>query len=202
MNKILLLLIVVASQASQLNAQEINAYKNHGYQKNVFGTGAIDNDVQQTNGLKLIGAHQPAKLAMGDMRSIQSSLNDNSTSQASNKKWAQLSDEQRKVLAPLGAEWDTLRPWQREKMLDIASDYPKMDAQKQQRVQQRLNSWSRMTPYERENARKRYLQFYALSADKQDEVRKKWADYQKLSPAEREKIRKESPELAYDPELE
>ena len=37
-------------------------------------------------------------------------------------KWAQLTDEQRQVLAPLGGEWDTLRPWQREKMLDIARD--------------------------------------------------------------------------------
>lgn len=43
-----------------------------------------------------------------------------------NLSWAQLSDDQRKVLNPLASEWDTLRPWQREKMLDIARDYPKM----------------------------------------------------------------------------
>jgi len=140
MNKILLLIMLVASQ---LNAQELTDY------------------------------NQPIKLAMGDIGSIKSSLNDSSASEASTKRWSQLSEDQRKVLSPLGAEWDTLRPWQREKMLDIARDYPKMDAQKQQRVQQRLNSWSRMTPYERENARKRYQQFHALSADKQDEVRKK-----------------------------
>lgn len=169
MNKILLLMMFVASQ---LNAQGMMDY------------------------------NQPIKLAMGDIGSIKSSLSDNSTSQASTKSWAQLSEDQRKVLSPLGAEWDTLRPWQREKMLDIARDYPKMDAQKQQRVQKRLNSWSRMTPYERENARKRYQQFYALSADKQDEVRKKWAEYQKLSEADREKLRKESPELDYDPEFD
>lgn len=169
MNKILLLIMLFASQ---LNAQE------------------------------LMENNQPIKLAMGDIGSIKSSLNDNSTSQASTKSWAQLSEDQRKVLSPLGAEWDTLRPWQREKMLDIAKDYPKMDAEKQQRVQKRLNSWSRMTPYERENARKRYQQFHALSADKKDEVRKKWADYQKLSEAERTKLRKESPELDYDPEFD
>ena len=87
-------------------------------------------------------------VALGDIGSIKSSLSDNSTSEAAAKNWAQLSDDQRKVLAPLGSEWDTLRPWQREKMLDIAKDYPKMDTQKQQRVQKRLNSWSRMTPYE------------------------------------------------------
>ena len=68
--------------------------------------------------------------------------------------WAQLSEAQQKVLSPLASEWDTLRPWQREKMLDIARDYPKMDAPKQALVQKRLDNWSRMTPYERENARK------------------------------------------------
>ncbi len=39
--------------------------------------------------------------------------------------WAQLSAADRQVLAPLGSEWDGLRPWQREKMLNIAHDYPK-----------------------------------------------------------------------------
>ncbi len=44
--------------------------------------------------------------------------------------WAQLTDDQRQVLNPLASEWDTLRPWQREKMLDIARDYPKMNLKK------------------------------------------------------------------------
>ena len=34
--------------------------------------------------------------------------------------WAELNDSQKQVLNPLASEWDTLRPWQREKMLDIA----------------------------------------------------------------------------------
>ena len=109
-------------------------------------------------------------LALGDIGAIKSSLTDNGNESAVT--WAQLNNDQRKVLAPLGSEWNTLRPWQREKMLDIAKDYPKMDALKQQRVQNRLNSWSRMTPYERENARKRFQQFHALSAEKKDEVQK------------------------------
>lgn len=153
-----------------------------------------------------VNTHQPMYLALGDIGSIKSSLidakSDTSVDSAPVVTWAELTEEQQKVLAPLGSEWDTLRPWQREKMLDIARDYPKMDAQKQQRVQKRLNTWSRMTPYERENARKRYQQFDALSEDKKDAVRKKWADYQKLSETEREKLRKDSPELGYAPELE
>lgn len=102
-------------------------------------------------------------------------------------KWAQLSDDQRQVLAPLAGEWDTLRPWQREKMLDIARDYPRMSKDQQLRVQQRLSNWSRLTPYEREGARKQYQQFNALPPEKKAELRHKWQEYQKMSDAERQK---------------
>jgi hypothetical protein len=135
------------------------------------------------------------KLADADV--VQVALNDVPT-----KKWVELTEQQQGVLSPLASEWDALRPWQREKMLDIAKDYPKMGAKKQKRVKNRLNSWSRMTPYERENARKRFQHFHSLSPEKKQELRNKWAKYQKLPEAEREKRRKESGEVYYDPELE
>ena len=140
----------------------------------------------------------PMQVSRADIGSISSSYTDTNAA-APLPAWSQLTDDERKVLSPLGAEWDTLRPWQKEKMLDIAKDYPKMDAQKQQRVQKRLNSWSRMTPYERENARVRYQKFYSLSPEKQDSLRKKWAEYEKLPASEREKLRQNND---YDPELE
>ncbi len=118
-----------------------------------------------------------------------------------NVTWAQLSNEQRQVLNPLASEWDTLRPWQREKMLDIARDYPKMNSGKQDLVQKRLSNWSRMTPYERENARKKHQQFQLLSADKKNELRKKWMEYRELSEVERAKLRGESPETYTDADL-
>jgi hypothetical protein len=118
-----------------------------------------------------------------------------------NLTWAQLNDEQRKVLNPLSSEWDTLRPWQREKMLDIARDYPKMHPEKQALVQKRLSNWSRMTPYERENARKRHQQFQSLSPEKKAELRKKWLEYDKLPETQREKLRMESPETYTDADL-
>lgn len=118
-----------------------------------------------------------------------------------NVAWAQLNDAQRQVLNPLASEWDTLRPWQREKMLDIARDYPKMNSSKQELVQKRLTNWSRMTPYERENARKNHQQFQSLSADKKSELRKKWMEYQKLPESERARLRTESPETYTDADL-
>lgn len=141
-------------------------------------------------------------LAMGDVGAIKQSLNEAPATEKPQQTWAELSEAQRQVLAPLAAEWDTLRPWQREKMLDIAKDYPDMDAKKQARVQKRLNIWSRMTPYERENARIRYQQFHALSPEKKAALHKKWAEYKKLPEAEREKLRRESTEGYYDPDLD
>lgn len=109
--------------------------------------------------------------------------------------WAQLSSDQRMVLAPLAGELDTLRPWQREKMLDIARDYPKMNDKQQQRVQKRLSHWSRMTPFERENARKKYQQFKSMTPQQKADLHKKWLEYQSLPEAEREKLRHDNPEL-------
>ncbi len=79
-------------------------------------------------------------------------------------------------------------PWQREKMLDVAHDYPKMTTEQQQRVQQRLENWSRMTPYERENIRKKYEQFKALPPERQAALRRTWQEYSKLSEADRHKL--------------
>jgi hypothetical protein len=109
--------------------------------------------------------------------------------------WAELTADQQKVLNPLASEWDTLRPWQRERMLEIARDYPKMDADRQQRVQERLTRWSRMTPYERENARKKHEKFRDLPEAQKQELRKKWREYQSLPEAKREQLRKQDPEV-------
>ena len=115
-------------------------------------------------------------------------------------KWAQLNDEQRNVLHTLASEWDSLRPWQREKMLDIARDYPKMPADKQILVQKRLAKWSRMTPYERENARKNHRHFRQLPELRKNELRKKWLEYQQLPEAERARLRAEP--MDADPDAE
>ncbi len=115
--------------------------------------------------------------------------------------WAELNDGQKKVLQPLASEWDTLRPWQKEKMLDIAKDYPKMPSDKQSLVQKRLSNWSRMTPYERENARKKHQQFNALPPEKKAALRKKWSEYESLPESERARIRAESPDVYNDAEL-
>lgn len=132
----------------------------------------------------------PVLLAMADIGAIKNDLSPDDP--AANVTWAQLTDQQRLVLAPLKTEWDTLRPWQREKMLDIAHQYPKMDAQKQQRVQKQLVKWSRMTPYERENARKRYQQFQSFSAEKKEALRKQWKEHQRKAAASE----------GYDPEFD
>lgn len=122
------------------------------------------------------------QLAMGDMGALKHELSP--ADPATQLSWSQLSNEQKTILAALGAEWDTLRPWQREKMLDIASEYPKLDGQQQLRVQRQLLKWSRMTPFERENARKRYQQFQSLSPEKKQALREKWKAHKKNTGAD------------------
>lgn len=126
-------------------------------------------------------AEKQSIIAMADVGAIKS---DSSPSDpAANVAWSELTEQQRNVLSPLSSAWDTLRPWQKEKMLDIAKEYPKMDAPKQQRIQHQLVKWSRMTPYERENARKRYQHFMSLSPEQKEALRKQWREHQKRSAA-------------------
>jgi len=124
-----------------------------------------------------------------------------SESPASSIRWQELSHEQQNILSPLSKEWDDLRPWQREKMLDIARDYPRMNQQEQARVKQRLDNWSRMTPYQRENARKKYQQFQSLPTEKQDALRQQWREYQRLSEPQREKLRNAPPQPTPEDDL-
>ncbi len=105
-------------------------------------------------------------------------------------KWAQLTQHQRTVLKPLEKEWDSLRPWQSEKMLQIAQDFQGMSADQQARVQLRLTKWSRMTPYERDQARKYHQQFKTMSDENQEAFIKQWELYESLTEAQKEELRK------------
>lgn len=128
----------------------------------------------------------PLHLAMGDVGALKSehAVSDPSVTTS----WAELSSEQKTILAALGAEWDRLRPWQREKMLDIARAYPKLDEQQQLRVQRQLLKWSRMTPFEREVARKRYQQFQSLSPEHRQAIKDKWKAHRKATEPDAEAL--------------
>ena len=95
--------------------------------------------------------------------------------------WASLSPSQHTALAPLAAEWNSLESIRKEKWLEIASRYPSMPAEEQQRVHLRMSEWTRLTPQQRTQAR---LNFQQSREVPKAEREARWEAYQAL-PAER-----------------
>jgi hypothetical protein len=98
------------------------------------------------------------------------------------RRWAQLSTEQQRILAPLEAEWDRLEPAQRDNWIGVAKRYPKMTPVGQKRVQTRMNKWVKLTPEQRKQARENYRRISKVPPEKRGDLRQQWDEYQSLPP--------------------
>jgi len=103
--------------------------------------------------------------------------------------WRELSVAQRTILAPLGNEWDSLENYRKKKWLLIIERFPKMSADEQRRVQDRMREWTRMTPEQRAQVRDSYKEFNQLPQDKRQALKEKWEAYSNLPPEEKERVR-------------
>jgi hypothetical protein len=97
--------------------------------------------------------------------------------------WAELSAEQRHILAPLSGQWDNLAEIHRRKWLQIAVRYKRMAPAEQQRLQARMAEWAGMTPEQRRLARENYQITRSVPTDKKAQA---WDKYQQL-PDEKKK---------------
>lgn len=103
----------------------------------------------------------------------------------STKPWNALSESQRVALAPLKEEWAELDDSSREKWLQVAGRFSKLDAEEQARLHERMNAWSRLSPAERLRARVGFQEAQRHSAE---ERQAKWERYQALSPEQRQAL--------------
>jgi hypothetical protein len=91
-----------------------------------------------------------------------------------NPAWTELRPEQQRILAPIQGEWESLDGTRKRKWLGVAQRYPKMSADEQERLQQRMKEWIGLTSEQRRAARGKYREFEQLGPD---EVRQKWDQY-------------------------
>lgn len=103
--------------------------------------------------------------------------------------WAELTYEQKQILAPVHGEWDNMSATQRKRLLGVAKGSPKMKPEEQQRIQRRLKDWSKLSPEERTQARNKYKKLKQLPPEKRQEVRKKWQEYQQLPEEKKAQLR-------------
>lgn len=99
--------------------------------------------------------------------------------------WTSLTPAQQQSLAPLQASWEQMEPPQRQKWLEVAERFPRLPADEQQRVRERMAAWSALTPGERARARLQFQESRQLDAEQKQA---KWQAYQALSEEERKRL--------------
>lgn len=104
---------------------------------------------------------------------------------ASELAWAALSPAQRAALLPLQSQWNSIEDGRKRKWLDIAARYPRMTAEQQQRLRDRMAEWAAMTPTQRNAAR---IQFETARLVPPDERQARWDAYQALPEAQRQAL--------------
>lgn len=103
--------------------------------------------------------------------------------------WSQLSEAQRKALAPLASQWATLAPSSRVKWVEVARRFHQLSPAEQARLQERMASWAALPSDQRGEARLRYQQSRQLPADQRQQ---KWQAYQALSPEEKQDLSRQA----------
>lgn len=109
--------------------------------------------------------------------------------QADSPAWAQLSGEQRRVLAPLAGQWDAMDDTSRGKWAAVAAQYKRLSAEEQRRIDGRLTSWAKMAPRERGEARLRFQQTRELTPEQRQQ---RWEAYQSLPEDERRSLARQA----------
>jgi len=88
--------------------------------------------------------------------------------------WRNLSSEERRILGPVGPEWERLPGYQQQRLISSARRYPSLQPIQKERFDQRIRDWANMTPEQRRAARETYKGLRQLPPEKQHELRERW----------------------------
>lgn len=106
--------------------------------------------------------------------------------------WAELTLEQKQVLAPLAAEWNALEVYRQKKWLGIAQRYSGLTPDEQARVQRRMKAWVKLSPEERKAARERFKKLNKAAPERKEAIKQKWQEYKELPDQDRQKLQEQT----------
>lgn len=100
-------------------------------------------------------------------------------------RWQDLNPAQKAALKPLERDWSGIDLPRKQKWLELSTRFPRMSADEQARVQDRMAAWAKMSPQERGQARLNYQDAKQVPAkDRQA----RWESYQALSPEQKRQL--------------
>lgn len=102
--------------------------------------------------------------------------------------WAELSQEEKQILAPLSRDWDRMEAVRKKKWLGIAKRYPSMKPEEQARVQRRMQEWTSLTPEQRTQARTQYKNLKTVPPVQKQGIKEKWEQYKELPDEEKKRL--------------
>jgi hypothetical protein len=110
--------------------------------------------------------------------------------------WAELSSEQKIILAPLSRDWDAMELQRQMKWLGIAQRYSSMTPDEKVRTQDRMKEWARLSPMERRVARDGFASIQRapqeVRGNMKETIKQQWQIYQELPESEKARLRMEA----------
>ena len=101
--------------------------------------------------------------------------------------WVDLTEQQKKALAPFAPEWNTWPTAEKKSWVALADKLPSMSPDRQEKARRRILEWANLTPEQRRVARANYRLAKERPAQKRVE---EWQSYQSMTQEQREVLRK------------
>jgi hypothetical protein len=108
-----------------------------------------------------------------------------STAKIANSLWQNLTNSQKKALAPLAPHWAQISPAQKNKWLAMSNNFDNLSPREQAILHNRMADWASLSPQQRAQARLNFNETKTLGADQK---KTQWEAYQALSQDDRKKL--------------
>lgn len=105
--------------------------------------------------------------------------------------WSELSDDQRRTLAPLEQQWNSLSPQRQQRLLQGAQRWQNLGPDERRQAQDRFQQWNAQTPEQQQRIREQFNRFRALPQDEQRAVRDRFQSFQALPENRRYELREQ-----------
>ena len=148
---------------------------------------------QMLTALAVVGAWvTPAQAQLADGTSLNTSppKTKKPAPDTSGATWKQLTQDQRRALAPLSSSWNSISEVQKSKWLALSQNFAKLSEAEQSKLHDRMTDWTTLSPQQRTRARLNFAETKDLTPEEKEA---RWQAYQALSSEEKKSLARAAP---------